>query len=44
LRRQRSAEAYENQTRGLVEKLKQDYLVEVHEEYLDLVYANLGGA
>jgi parvulin-like peptidyl-prolyl isomerase len=43
LRRQRSAEAYESQTRGLVEKLRQEYLVEVHEEYLDLVYANLGG-
>lgn len=44
LRRQRSAEAYQNQTKGLVEKLKQEYLIEVHEEYLPLVYAELGGA
>jgi parvulin-like peptidyl-prolyl isomerase len=42
LRRQRSAESYESQTRGLVEKLRAEYLVEVHEEYLDLVYAQLG--
>jgi parvulin-like peptidyl-prolyl isomerase len=44
IRRERSAESYEGQTRGLVEKLKQQYLVEVHREYLDIVYANLGGA
>ena len=44
LRRQRSAEAYQNQTKGLVDKLKEEYLVEVHEEYLPLVYAELGGA
>jgi len=44
LRRRRSAESYENQTRGLVEKLRQDYLVEVHEEYLDLVFSGPGGA
>jgi peptidyl-prolyl cis-trans isomerase SurA len=42
LRRQRSAESYESQTRGLVEKLRAEYLIEVHEEYLDLVYAQLG--
>ena len=42
LRRQRSAESYESQTRGLVEKLRAEYLVEVHEEYLDLVYTRLG--
>jgi len=42
LRRQRSAESYESQTRGLVEKLREEYLVEVHEEYLDQVYAQLG--
>ena len=44
IRRERSAETYEEQTRGLVEKLKQQYLVEVHREYLDIVFANLGGA
>jgi parvulin-like peptidyl-prolyl isomerase len=44
IRRERSAESYEGQTRGLVEKLKQQYLVEVHREYLDTVFANLGGA
>ena len=44
IRRQHSAETYESQTRGLVEKLKNQYLVEVHQEYLDVVYANLGGA
>jgi parvulin-like peptidyl-prolyl isomerase len=44
LRRRKSAESYENQTRGLVEKLRQDYLVEVHEEYLDLVFPRPGGA
>jgi parvulin-like peptidyl-prolyl isomerase len=42
LRRQRSAESYESQTRGLVEKLRAEYLIEVHEEYLDLVYTRLG--
>ena len=44
IRRQRSEESYENQTRGLVEKLKSQYLVEVHQEYLQVVFANLGGA
>jgi len=44
IRRQRSAETYEGQTRGLVEKLKSQYLVEVHQEYLEVVFANLGGA
>jgi foldase protein PrsA len=44
IRRQRSAETYEDQTKGLVEKLKNQYLVEVHQEYLDVVFANLGGA
>lgn len=43
LRRQRSAESYESQTRGLVEKLRQDYLVEVHEDRLALVLENLAG-
>jgi parvulin-like peptidyl-prolyl isomerase len=44
IRRERSAESYQSQTKGLVEKLKQQYLVEVHREYLDIVFANLGGA
>ncbi len=44
LRRRRSADSYESQTRGLVEKLKKDYLVEVHEERLPLVYQNLAGS
>ncbi len=44
IRRQHSAESYESQTRGLVEKLKNQYLVEVHQEYLDVVFASLGGA
>jgi peptidyl-prolyl cis-trans isomerase SurA len=44
IRRQHSAETYESQTRGLVEKLKNQYLVEIHQEYLDVVFANLGGA
>jgi len=43
LRRERSAESYESQTRGLVEKLRKEYLVEVHDEYLDQVFAQLGG-
>ena len=43
IRRQVSAETYEGQTRGLVEKLKKEYLVEVYEDRLALVYRNLGG-
>jgi parvulin-like peptidyl-prolyl isomerase len=37
IRRRRSSESYESQTRGLVEKLRKDYLVEVHEDRLPLV-------
>jgi parvulin-like peptidyl-prolyl isomerase len=44
LRRERSASSYEEQTRGLVEKLREEYLVEVHEDYLDQVLERLGGA
>ena len=44
LRRQRSAETYESQTRGLVERLKQEYLVEVHQDRLATILDNLGGA
>lgn len=43
IRRQVSAESYEGQTRGLVEKLKKEYLVEVYEDRLAIVYRNLGG-
>ena len=43
IRRQVSAESYEEQTRGLVEKLKKEYLVEVYEDRLAIVYRNLGG-
>jgi parvulin-like peptidyl-prolyl isomerase len=43
LRRQRSADSYESQTRGLVEKLKKDYLVEVHEERVPMVLQMLAG-
>ncbi len=42
LRRERSAETYESQTRGLVEKLKREYLVEVHSDRLVLVYRQFG--
>jgi peptidyl-prolyl cis-trans isomerase SurA len=44
IRREKSAETYEGQTRGLVERLRQRYMVEIHREYLDIVFANLGGA
>lgn len=43
IRRQVSAESYQSQTRGLVEKLKKEYLVEVYEDRLVIVYRNLGG-
>lgn len=43
IRRQVSAEDYQDQTRGLVEKLKTEYLVEVYEDRLAIVYRNLGG-
>lgn len=43
IRRQRSAESYQGQTQGLVEKLKKEYLVEIHQERLALVFRNLGG-
>ena len=43
IRRRVSAETYEGQTRGLVEKLKKEYLVEVYEDRLAIVYRNLGG-
>jgi len=43
IRRRKSNESYESQTRGLVEKLRQDYLVEVYEDRLEIVYQRLGG-
>lgn len=43
IRRQRSNESYESQTMGLVEKLRADYLVEVYEDRLEMVYQQLGG-
>ena len=43
IRRQKSAATYQDQTRGMVEKLKQEYLVEVNEEYLEVVFASRGG-
>jgi peptidyl-prolyl cis-trans isomerase SurA len=43
IRRQVSADSYEGQTRGLVEKLKKEYLVEVYQDRLAIVYRNLGG-
>jgi len=43
IRRQQSAETYQEQTRGMVEKLKQEYLVEVHEEYLEAIFSSRGG-
>jgi len=44
IHRQKSAEAYEGQTLGLVEKLKREYLVEVYPERLERVLDDLGGA
>jgi len=42
LRRRLSQEAYISQTRGLVTKLKEEYLVEVHPELLELALADVG--
>ena len=38
LRRRLSGKSYQEQSRGLVAKLKQDYLVEVHRERLSLIF------
>ncbi len=43
IRRQVSADSYQEQTQGLIEKLKREYLVEVYEDRLAIVYRNLGG-
>ena len=43
LRRQRSAESYEAQTQGLVNRLKEEYIVVVHPERLPEIIAGLDG-
>jgi peptidyl-prolyl cis-trans isomerase SurA len=44
LRRQRAADNYESQTKGLVERLKQEYIVVVHPERIPAILAGLEGA
>ncbi len=41
IRRRKSNESYESQTTGLVEKLRADYLVEINEDRLELVFQQL---
>ena len=41
LRRQRAAEDYESQTKGLVERLKEEYIVVVHPERIPAILAGL---
>lgn len=43
LRRQRAADDYESQTKGLVERLKQEYIVVVHPERIPAIIAGLDG-
>lgn len=43
IRRQLSQGAYQDQTKGMVERLKGEYLVEIHEDRLDRIIAELGG-
>lgn len=43
IRRQLSQGAYQDQTKGMVERLKGEYLVEVHEDRLDRIIVELGG-
>lgn len=43
LRRQRSAEDYESQTKGLVERLKEEYIVVVHPERIPAILAGFDG-
>jgi len=43
IRRELSQGAYQDQTKGMVERLKQDYLVEIHEDRLDKVLSELPG-
>ncbi len=42
LRRKKSEQSYREQTQGLVERLKHEYLVEVHREHLPQALAGLG--
>jgi hypothetical protein len=44
IRRQLSQGAYQDQTRGMVDRLKGEYLVEIHEDRLDMIIAQLRGA
>jgi peptidyl-prolyl cis-trans isomerase SurA len=44
VRQQLMIEAYQEQTQGMVERLKEEYLVEVHRDRLDTLLANLPGA
>ncbi len=44
IRRELSAEAYQDQTQGMVERLKGEYLVEVHEDRLEAILAQVPGA
>lgn len=43
VRRELSQRAYQGQTKGMVERLKQVYLVDIHEERLDSIIAELPG-
>ena len=44
IRRQLSQGAYQDQTRGMVDRLKGEYLVEIHEDRLEMIIAQLHGA
>lgn len=44
IRRQLSQSSYQSQTKGMVERLKQEYLVEIHEERLAEIIADLEDA
>ncbi len=44
IRRQMSQASYQDQTKGMVERLKGEYLVEIHEDRLEMVIAELGDA
>lgn len=44
IRRELSQEAYKDQTQGMVQRLKGDYLVEVYEDRLEAILAQVPGA
>jgi parvulin-like peptidyl-prolyl isomerase len=44
IRRELSQGAYQDQTRGMVDRLKQEYLVEVHEDRLEKIISELPNA